>query len=78
MQLTRCGDGLAVCLPATVVEALGLKEGDEVDVALTGEREIRIVIAPAANAPRLERLRTFRGLLPAAPGGKRGEGRRRG
>ena len=32
MQVSRIDDGLAVRLPDSVVEALGLKEGDEVGV----------------------------------------------
>lgn len=32
MKLARWGNSLAVRLPRSVVEALGLKEGDEVDI----------------------------------------------
>ena len=32
MQVSRWGDSLAVRLPATVVDALQLKEGDEVEI----------------------------------------------
>jgi antitoxin MazE len=33
MQVSRWGNSLAVRLPATVVDALGLREGDEIEVA---------------------------------------------
>ena len=32
MQVAKWGNSLAIPLPATVVEALGLKEGDEIEV----------------------------------------------
>ncbi len=32
MRVTKWGDGLAVRIPKDVVEALHIKEGDEVDV----------------------------------------------
>ena len=32
MQVSKLDDGLAVKLPQSVVDALGLKEGDEVEV----------------------------------------------
>ena len=32
MQVSKWGNSLAIRLPAAVVEALGLKEGDEIQV----------------------------------------------
>ena len=40
MQVGKWGNSLAVRLPAAVVEALQLKEGDEIEVA--GERSFRV------------------------------------
>jgi antitoxin MazE len=64
MRVSRWGNSLAIRLPASVVEALGLAEGDEVDVDLVGARAIEIARRPT---PRqlLERLRRLRGTLPA-------------
>jgi len=41
MQVVKWGDSLAVCLPDAVVEALQLKEGDEITVE-AGERSIQV------------------------------------
>jgi antitoxin MazE len=63
MQVGKWGDGLAVRLPDGVVEALGLKEGDEVDVRVAGAA---LEIRRAANrAGSLVALRKYRGRLPA-------------
>lgn len=40
MQVGSWGNSLTVRLPAAAVEALGLKEGDEIEVA--GERSLRL------------------------------------
>ncbi|HEX6636351.1 MAG TPA: AbrB/MazE/SpoVT family DNA-binding domain-containing protein [Steroidobacteraceae bacterium] len=63
MQVSRWGNSLAVRLPAAVVEALGLREGDDVVLHALGDRSLGIEKAPNAKA-LLARLRTFRGRLP--------------
>lgn len=40
MQVGKWGNSLAVRLPAAVVEALQLKEGDEIEIA--GDRALRV------------------------------------
>lgn len=64
MQVAKWGNSLAVRLPAAVVEALALKEGDEIDIQVAGARAFDIKRRPA---PRelLARLRRLRGKLPA-------------
>jgi antitoxin MazE len=64
MQVARWGNSLAVRLPASVVEALGLKEGDQIEIHVAGERSFAIERSPS---PRelLARLRKYRGRLPA-------------
>ncbi len=64
MQVAKWGNSLAVRLPATVVEALGLKAGDEIEIQVAGAREFEIRKRPG---PRdlLASLRRFRGRLPA-------------
>ena len=64
MQIARWGNSLAVRLPAAVVEALELKEGEDIEIHVVGQRSIEIIKKPTARA-LLERLRRFRGRLPA-------------
>ena len=64
MQVCKWGNSLAIRLPAVVVEALNLKEGDEVDIRVAGEREIDVTRQPSRKE-LLDRLEQFRGRLPA-------------
>lgn len=64
MQVSKWGNSLAIRLPAVVVEALDLKEGDDVDVHVLGPREFAIQRKPSVSE-RLKHLRRFRGRLPA-------------
>ena len=63
MQVAKWGNSLAVRLPAAVVEALELKEGDDVEIHVHGERDFEIR-RRASAADLLARLRRFRGRLP--------------
>lgn len=64
MQISKWGNSLAVRLPASVVKALNLKEGDDIEIQVAQARTFQIRKKPA---PRelLARLRKFRGRLPA-------------
>ena len=42
MQVSKWGNSLAVRLPAAVVDALQLKEGDQIEVRIAGDREFEI------------------------------------
>jgi antitoxin MazE len=64
MQIAKWGNSLAVRLPAAVVEALDLKEGDDIDIQIAGARAFEVERKPG-NAELLARLRKFRGRLPA-------------
>lgn len=64
MQVSKWGNSLAVRLPASVVEALRLEEGDDIEIHVVGERTFGIKKAPAARE-LLSRLRKYRGKLPA-------------
>ena len=64
MQVAKWGNSLAVRLPAAVVEALQLKEGDEIEIHVADRREFTVSRNPAREE-LLKRLRTFRGRLPA-------------
>jgi antitoxin MazE len=63
MQVSKWGNSLAIRLPAAIVEVLGLKEGDEIDVQVAGTRELDVK-QRASRKELLERLRRFRGSLP--------------
>jgi antitoxin component of MazEF toxin-antitoxin module len=43
------GNSLAVRLPAIVVEALGLKEGDEIEIHVTDGRRFGVARKPGAT-----------------------------
>jgi len=64
MQVSRWGNSLAIRLPASVVEALQLKEGDEIEVEVAGSRSFAIR-RRAGPKELLARIRRFRGKLPA-------------
>jgi antitoxin MazE len=64
MQVAKWGNSLAVRLPAAVVEALSLKEGDEVEIHVAGARAFEVKKRPGA-AELLAKVRKFRGRLPA-------------
>jgi antitoxin MazE len=63
MQVAKWGNSLAVRLPASVVEALQLKEGDNVEFHVAGARSFEVAKAPSARE-LLARLRKYRGRLP--------------
>ena len=64
MQVSKWGNSLAIRLPAAVVEVLGLKEGDEIEIDVAAERRFAIARKPAGRE-LLARLRRHRGALPA-------------
>ena len=63
MQVSRWGNSLAIRLPASVVKALELSEGDEVEVFVANERAFELRKKPGREAV-LRQLRKFRGKLP--------------
>jgi antitoxin MazE len=63
MQVSKWGNSLAVRLPAAVVEALGLKEGDDIEITVAGSRTFGVSMK-AEVAEVLARLRKYRGRLP--------------
>jgi antitoxin MazE len=67
MQVAKWGNSLAIRLPASVVEALKLKEGDEIDIRVAGERAFD-VDRDRSRERDLERIRALRKRLP--PGWK--------
>lgn len=63
IHVAKWGDDLAIRLPAAVVEAMRLKEGDEIDIHVAGQREFAIARKPSRQ-DFLNRLRAYRGRLP--------------
>jgi antitoxin MazE len=64
MQVSKWGNSLAVRLPSQVVEALNLKEGDQIEIRIANAREFEVRRDPTRQRA-LERLRRLRRPLPA-------------
>ena len=64
MQVARWGNSLAIRIPASVVTALELKPGDEIDIHVADAGHLGIARTPGRDE-LLARLRAFRGRLPA-------------
>jgi antitoxin MazE len=64
MRVWKWGNSLAFRLPAEVVDALELKEGDEIDLRIVGSREIEIS-RDRSREVAIEQLRKLRRPLPA-------------
>jgi antitoxin MazE len=63
MQVSKWGNSLAIRLPAAVVEALKLKEGDEVDVRVAGDRAFDVEL-DRSRERALERIKALAVKLP--------------
>jgi antitoxin MazE len=63
MMVAKWGNSLAIRLPAAVVEALDLKEGEDVEIQVVGARSLEVSRKPDTRE-LLARLRQFRGKLP--------------
>jgi antitoxin MazE len=63
MQVSKWGNSLAVRLPAQVVEALNLKEGDEIEITVAGERRFEVE-RDQSRARAMARLKALSRPLP--------------
>jgi antitoxin MazE len=63
MQVARWGNSLAIRLPSAVVEALELKEGDQIEIRIAGAREFE-VRRDRTREKALAQLRRLRRPLP--------------
>jgi antitoxin MazE len=63
VQVSKWGNSLAIRLPASVVEVLQLKEGDEIEVHVVGDRAFDIARDRSCERA-LARIRDFRKELP--------------
>jgi antitoxin MazE len=64
MKVCKWGNSLAIRLPASVVKALELKQGDDIEVRVAGSRTLEVEKKPTPEE-WLQRMRRFRGLIPA-------------
>ncbi|HEY0130394.1 MAG TPA: AbrB/MazE/SpoVT family DNA-binding domain-containing protein [Allosphingosinicella sp.] len=64
MKVAKWGNSLAIRIPKDVAEALELKEGDEIELA-PAEKPVIGIARRMSREEALERLKRFRGLLPA-------------
>ena len=63
MQISKWGNSLAVRLPSKLVEELGLKEGDEVEI-MKGKGPTLEIQRVLDRLEILKELRKYRGLIP--------------
>jgi len=63
MQVAKWGNSLAVRLPAAVVDALDLKEGDQIEIRIVGARTFEVQ-RDSTRENALARLRKLRRPLP--------------
>ncbi|MEH2494526.1 antitoxin MazE [Bradyrhizobium sp. AZCC 1678] len=64
MQVSKWGDSLAVRLPKALVEKMGLRAGDELDIVDVAERTL-IVQKEDRRKAALERLASLNWTLPS-------------
>ena len=64
MQVAKWGNSLAVRLPAKLVEELGLKEGDDIEVRAACKDALEVVRTPGVSE-LFDKIRSLRGSLPA-------------
>ena len=63
MRIAKWGNSLAFRLPSAVVDALGLKEGDDIKLTVAEVDEFGVSRRPTSGEV-INRLRAFRGRLP--------------
>jgi antitoxin MazE len=63
MQVAKWGNSLAVRIPAVVVEALALKEGDQITIHVAGKREFEVG-RDRRREEAIEKIRKLRRPLP--------------
>jgi antitoxin MazE len=64
MRVSRWGDSLAVRLPKALVEQLGLKEGDQLDVVAAKDGIIKVETIQARRRRALERMASRNWTFP--------------
>lgn len=65
MKVAKWGNSLAVRIPTEVANAVGLKEGDEVQMHVAEKGRAFEVKKERTREEALQELRKYRGLIPA-------------
>jgi antitoxin MazE len=63
MRVAKWGNSLAVRLPDAIVKALKLKNGDEIEITVSGDRHFQVE-RNRGRERALERLRALKTPLP--------------
>ena len=63
MRVSKWGNSLAVRLPSAVVEALDLKEGDEIEISIAGKRDFKVA-RDRSKKRAFEQLRQMKWSFP--------------
>lgn len=69
MQVARWGNSLAIRLPAAVVKALDLKEGDQVEISVRGGRDLEVARDGARDRQVEQAWEALRSLAVKVPPG---------
>ena len=64
MLVSKLGNSLAIRLPASVVEDLAIKEGDDIEIVVAEDRVFAVKKKPSRTA-LLKKLHKYRGKLSA-------------
>lgn len=64
MQVAKWGNSLAIRIPADVARALGLKEGDHVDLCALDNGQVAVITDKQRREAALARLAAMRVKLP--------------
>lgn len=63
MIVAKWGDSLAIRIPSSIADALGLKEGDEVDVHI-GDNHTSPIEQDEGRLEAIEKIKSFKIELP--------------
>jgi antitoxin MazE len=77
MQVRKWGNSLAIRLPVAIVEALGLQEGDEIEIEVADRRHFKVA-RDRRRDEAIEALRNLGWILPPEHRLSREEANKRG
>jgi len=64
MQVAKWGNSLAVRIPADVARALGISEGDDIELCALDQGQVAIITERQRRQAAIEQLRKLRWALP--------------
>lgn len=65
MQIAKWGNSFGVRIPADVMRALDLKEGDKIELCALDDGTVAVISEKQRRKAILARMREMRGMLPA-------------